>query len=363
MSKIQLPLSQVESLKMRFVTPALLTTLLAGSAALAEGPRVITDLPVVHSLTAQVMGDLGAPELLLDKGADAHSFQLRPSQAAGLADSDLLIWLGPEMTPWLERSVASLAPDMPRLTLLDAPETYVRLFGDGDAPDDHAEHDDHSEHDDHAGHDDHTGHDDHAEHDDHTGHDDHAGHADHEGHDDHAGHDHAGIDPHAWLDPANARVWLTLIADRLSTLDPDNAATYALNAAKAQTAIDVLDAEMAALLAPIKDRPFVAAHDAYGYLTDHYGLRLVGTVALGDASSPGAARLAALRETITESGAVCLFPEVQNSPELLTEIASDTDTRIGGALDPSGTALEPGPDSYALLMRALATTLADCLAP
>jgi zinc transport system substrate-binding protein len=267
---------------------------------------------------------------------------MRPSQAARLADSDLLIWLGPEMTPWLERSVASLAPDMPQLTLLDAPETYLRLFDDGKAKDDHAAHDDHS------GHDDHTAHDDHAGHDDHTGHE---------------GHYHSGIDPHAWLDPANARAWLPLIAARLSAIDPDNAATYGANATTAQAAIDALDTEIKALLAPVKDRPFVAAHDAYGYLTDHYGLRLVGTVALGDASSPGAARLATLRDTIAQTGAVCLFPEVQSSPDLLTELASDTGTRIGGPLDPSGTSLDAGPDAYAALMRNLATTLADCLTP
>ena len=330
---------------MRFLLPTLMTTIVAGSAAMAEVPRVITDLPVIHSLTTQVMGELGAPVLLLDKGADAHSFQLRPSQAAGLADSDLLIWLGPEMTPWLERSVTSLAPDMPQLTLLDAPETVLRNFGDGKTEEDHAEHDDHAGHDDQSGQDDHAGHDDHA------------------GQDDHDGHDHGGIDPHAWLDPANARQWLALIADRLSSLDPANAATYAQNAARAQTGIDALDAEIAAILAPIKDRPFVAAHDAYGYLTDHYGLTLVGTVALGDASSPGAARLAALRETIADSGALCLFPEVQSSPDLLTELALDTKTRIGAPLDPSGTSLDLGADTYGALMRALATTLADCLAP
>ena len=33
------------------------------------------------------MGDLGTPELLLEKGASEHDFQLRPSQAAGLADA------------------------------------------------------------------------------------------------------------------------------------------------------------------------------------------------------------------------------------------------------------------------------------
>lgn len=327
---------------MRYIITTLLASAATSTMAFAEVPRVITDLPAIHSLTAQVMGDLGTPALLIDKGADAHSFQLRPSQAAMLADGDLVVWMGPEMTPWLERALTSLAQDTPQLALLAAPETYLRDF-DATATDDHADHaaEDHAPHAQDAPAQDH---DDHAQ-------------------GEHDTHDHGSIDPHAWLDPANARVWLGLIADQLATLDPDNAATYARNAALAQSGIDALDAELTAMLAPLKGRPFVASHDAYGYLIDHYGLSLVGTVALGDASSPGAARLATLRDTVTRTNALCLFPEAQHDPAFLTQLAAETDTRIGGALDPAGTSLDPGPDAYGTLMRQLATTLADCLAP
>jgi zinc transport system substrate-binding protein len=327
---------------MRYIITTLLASAATCTMAFAEVPRVITDLPAIQSLTAQVMGDLGTPALLIDKGADAHSFQLRPSQAAMLADGDLVVWMGPEMTPWLERALTSLAQDTPQLALLAAPETYLRDF-DTTATDDHAHHaaEDHAPHAQDA-----TAQD----------HDDHAQGA-------HDTHDHGSIDPHAWLDPANARVWLGLIADQLATLDPEHAATYARNAALAQSGIDALDAELTAMLAPLKGRPFVASHDAYGYLIDHYGLTLVGTVALGDASSPGAARLATLRDTVTRTNALCLFPEAQHDPAFLTQLAAETNTRIGGALDPAGTSLDPGPDAYGTLMRQLATTLADCLAP
>lgn len=340
---------------MRYIITTLLASAATCTMALAEVPQVVTDLPAVQSLAAQVMGDLGTPALLIDKGADAHSFQLRPSQAALLADGDLVVWMGPHMTPWLERALASLAPDTPQLALLAAPETHLRSF-DAAPSDAHADHaaEDHSA-------EEHTAldqaapaHD--AEPHDHGDHD----YGDHDHNDDHA---HGGIDPHAWLDPANARIWLGLIAAQLATLDPDNAATYAHNAGLAQSGIDALDAELAAMLAPLQGRPFVASHDAYGYLIDHYGLTLVGTVALGDASSPGAARLAALRDTVSQTSALCLFPEVQHDPAFLTQLAAETNTRIGGALDPAGTALDPGPAAYGTLMRQLATTLADCLAP
>ena len=74
--------------------PLILSVALLATPALADVPKVMTDLPVVHSLTAQVMGDLGTPDILLDKGADPHHFQLKPSQARALSQADLVLWIG-----------------------------------------------------------------------------------------------------------------------------------------------------------------------------------------------------------------------------------------------------------------------------
>ncbi|MDK2776005.1 MAG: zinc ABC transporter substrate-binding protein, partial [Tabrizicola sp.] len=65
---------------MRYIIALALTA----TPALAEVPRVVTDIPPVHALVAQVMGELGQPELLLAKGADEHDFQLKPSQAGAV---------------------------------------------------------------------------------------------------------------------------------------------------------------------------------------------------------------------------------------------------------------------------------------
>jgi zinc transport system substrate-binding protein len=305
----------------------IITFLASATPALAEVPAVVTDIPPVHALVAQVMGDLGTPELLLAKGADEHDFQLKPSQAGAVADADLVVWIGPELTPWLDSAMDSRPEGAAALALLDAEGTVRRAYGD-----DH-------------------GHEDHAE----EGHSD-EGHAE-DGHDEH---DHGSEDPHAWLDPGNAQVWLGLISVELGRLDPENAAAYAANAEKAGREIAALDAELAALLAPVKDKPVVTFHDAYGYFVDHYGLTYAGSIALGDASSPGAARLSELRGELEAGGAVCLFPEVQHDPALVEQLAEGTLVRIGGALDPVGSSLEAGPGAYAALLGGIAQTIADC---
>jgi zinc transport system substrate-binding protein len=315
---------------MRYTISFLAASLL-GSAAMAEVPRVVTDISPVHSLVAQVMGDLGQPVLLLDRGADPHSFQLRPSQAAEVAEAGLVVWIGPEMTPWLDRAVDGLSADLPRLTLLHSDGTETLAYG---AAHDH-DHDHEAEAEAEA---------DVAE----AGADDHA-------------HDHEGKDPHAWLDPHNAENWLGLIAAELSRLDPENAAVYAANAKAAQARIDALDSDLAAQLAPLQGKPFVVFHDAYNYFTGHYGLTVAGTVALGDAASPGAARLTELRAGLAGGSAVCIFPEVAHDPKQVEQMAEGMDVRIGGALEPEGSTLEPGPGLYETLMRGLATTLKECL--
>ena len=73
----------------------------------AEVPAVVTDMPPIQSLVAQVMGDLGQPLVLLEPGSSPHSFQLRPSQAAAIAEADLIVWTGPDLAPWLGRVLDS----------------------------------------------------------------------------------------------------------------------------------------------------------------------------------------------------------------------------------------------------------------
>jgi zinc transport system substrate-binding protein len=335
---------------MRYIIALTLASLTLAVPARAEVPAVVTDIPPVHALVSQVMGDLGTPTLLLTRGASEHDFQLRPSQAAAVAEAGLVVWIGPELTPWLDRALEGLGSGQD-LRLLSVPETLVKPYSDTGA---HGGHDDHG-HDDHGheaqGHDDH-GHDDHG-HDDH-GHDDH-GHAD--------GHDHSGSDPHGWLDPDNAKVWLTAIAARLAEIDPANAATYRANAETAAKEIDALDADLAARLAPVKGRPVIVFHDAYGYFADHFGLEIFGSIALGDATAPGAARLAELREAASTSSALCVFPEAQHDARLAEQLAESAGARLGVALDPVGSTLEPGPGLYAALMTGLADGLSACVAP
>lgn len=279
-------------------------------AAQAEVPAVVVDTPVVHSLVAKVMGDLGTPDLLVSGGADPHDYQLRPSQARALANAGAVFWVGPEMTPWLADVVAaSGASD--KVALLDLPGTHLRAFR-----------------------------------------------AVEEGQDDHD-HAHEGRDPHAWLDPVNARLWLAAIAEVLATNDPGNAAAFRANAEAAMQAIDQLDADLKARLAGVTGG-IVVSHDAYGYFAEHFDLNVVASLADGDAAQPGAAHLSTVAALVRSGAAICVFPEAGHDPKPAEALAGETGLEVGEALDPEGLGMEPGPALYAALMTALAEKIAAC---
>ena len=293
-------------------------TFLCATPALAEVPRVATDIAPVHSLVAQVMGDLGAPALVVDPSGTPHAYSMRPSEARAIASANLVVWIGPDLTPWLEGPIDTLAPDAAQLVLIEAegitryPYRDAALFGDGGTHD----HD----------------------------------------HD----HDHGGSDPHAWLDPDNAALWLGQIADSLAALDPDNAATYRANAAAGQARIADTVATLTADLAPAQDLDYVVFHDAYQYFERAFGLSPLGAIALSDAQDPSAARLTEIRAAILDIGATCAFAEPQFNTALLETAMDGTGAQIG-IIDPLGSTIPEGADHYPTLLLQMGAAISACI--
>ena len=298
----------------------------AGSAlitfsALADEPRVVADTPIAHSMVAMIMGPDAAPELLLERGADPHNFQLHPSQARALARADLVIWTSPLLSPWMARPIDSLVNAVV-LDLAQVDGVRLQDFAPNSllpGTQNEAQHDD-----------------------------------------DH-GHEHADYDPHLWLDPQNAAPMLRAIAAQLSVLDPDNTTFYVENSQTAISAMDGVRDDVAQTLAPVADAGLILHHDAYGYFATAFGLNVLGTITEGDAADPGAARLHMLRAAMADAGAVCLFPEVNHPSNLARVVAEGSPIRIGAALDPEGVAVDPGPELYSQVLRNLARAIADCV--
>jgi zinc transport system substrate-binding protein len=287
---------------------------LAAGTAQAQAPRVVTDIAPVHSLVARVMQGVGSPEVLLPAGASPHDHALRPSEARLLSDASLVIWVGPGLTPWLEAPLEALAPAAARLVLSDDGQLTALPIREGGAfgehgPEEGDEHDDHDVHD---------------EHEDHR--------------------EESSIDPHLWLDPENGQLWLEAIARALSALDPENAEAYVSNALAGAVEIAGQVARISAQMGAAP-RPYLAYHDAFQYAEAWLGLVGVGAIESGHAVELGPARLAQLRDVVSELGVTCILAEPQFNPGLVEAVMDKGRGRVV-TIDPLGGGFEAGPALY-----------------
>lgn len=287
----------------------------------AAAPKVVSDIPAVHAFAAKVMDGVGVPVALLPPGTSPHGYHMRPSEASALARADMLIWIGPELTPWLDRARKKLNQDAQSLALLGVSGSIQHDLREDAvfAPQD----------------------------------------ADNHGHGHDHGHHHGPIDPHAWLDPANGAVWLGAIARALGAFDPANAGAYAANAAAGEAELRALTEALNAKLAPIRNQPYVVLHDGFQYFEERFRIPALGAIRLSDGAAPSPRRLATLRRGIKASGARCIFREPQYSSALAAGLAGP-DVRTG-VLDPLGWDLEAGWSLYPTLLQKLTTNLRQCL--
>ena len=322
-----------KQLKRLFPTLAL-PMILSSGALKADVPNVVADIAPVHSLVSMVMKGIGEPQLLIPQNASPHHYAMRPSEAKALQEANLVVYLGHDMTPWLEPLFETVAASADALDLSEVDGVLQLSYREGPVFDDHEGHDHEEE-----------------------GHDDHD---DHEGHDDHAHHDHDGNDPHMWLDPVNAIVWLDAIASELGHIDPENAARYRANANTAKEEISHEIHHIEDHLKSVQGKGFLVFHDAYQYFENRFGISATGSISLGDASKPNAKRLRELKHHFEEEGIHCVLSEPQYSSKLIDSVFGGFKPHIGEA-DPIGVDLELGSGLYLELLENLASGIAECV--
>jgi zinc transport system substrate-binding protein len=271
-----------------------------------------------------VMAGIGEPTLIVKGSASPHTYALKPSDAGALESADIVFWTGHGMELFLGEALETLATKAKVVELADSPGIELLPVREGGAFEAHSDGDE----------------------------------AAHEGHDEHE--EHGEGDMHFWLDPENAKLMVTHIAATLAEADPENATAYQVNAEAELVKLDELEAELATMLAPVADTPFIVFHDAYQYFEARFGLTLAGSVTVTPDVMPGAARIDELKAKVAELGATCVFAEPNFEPTIISAITEGS-TAKAGVLDPEGGALAEGVDLYPELLRGLAKSLVDCL--
>lgn len=162
-------------------------------------------------------------------------------------------------------------------------------------------------------------------------------------------------DPHVWNDVSLWRQCLTSVEQELSSLRPDLADTFAVNAEAYAAQLDQLHAYGRQITGTIPEssRLLITSHDAFSYFGRAYGLEVRGIQGISTESEAGLQQINALVDLLIERDVRAVFIESSVSPknvEALIEGAASKGHSVttGGTLfsdamgpsgDPTGTYL------------------------
>lgn len=306
---------------------AALSAALWGTAAQRADAAVVTSLKPLGFIASAIADGVTETQVLLPDGASEHDYSLRPSDAKRIQNADLVVWIGPEMEAFMDKSTQSI-PDNKKVTIaqLDGVKPLL-MKGADDDDDDHAHEDGH-------------------------------GHAHEEKGDAH--HHHGDYNMHLWLSPEIARLSAVAIHNKLVELMPQSRARLDANLKDFEANLAATDKQVASELAPVKGKGYFVFHDAYGYYEKHYGLTPLGHFTVNPEIQPGAQRLHQIRTQLVEQKATCVFAEPQFRPAVVESVARGTTVRMG-TLDPLGTNIQLSKESYPAFLTQLATQYASCL--
>ncbi len=292
--------------------------------------HVVATVAPVADLVAQVGGDRVAVDTFVPAGADAHTYEPRPSDVITLAGADAYLGVGLDLNGGVLRMAEEHLPSGSPLVLLG--ETAL---GDEDIVFDHTHDHGHSHGDDDHGH----------------------------SHGDDG--DGLGPNPHVWTSLANARRLIGGITAALTELDPDGASVYAANADGFLDELDDLDAAVreAVDTIPIDHRTLVTYHDAWTYFARDYDLDYATAVQPADFSDPSASEVRAVIDLVRELRVPAVFGSQEFPTPVLEAIAEETGARYVDDLSDDVLPGEPGaPEhTYLELMRRNARAIVDGL--
>lgn len=154
-------------------------------------------------------------------------------------------------------------------------------------------------------------------------------------------------DPHAWHTIPNAILYIQALTETLSKIFPFHQASFKKNADIFQKQLWHIEQSIQTRLSaiPLDKRRVITAHDAFGYMGQHYQITFLSPVGISTEAEPSARQIAALINQIRHSGIRALFIENSANTKIMQQIADETGVKIWGQLYSDALSLpdEPAP--------------------
>lgn len=304
------------------LSAALLTT-----ATHHANAAVVASIKPLGFIASAIADGVTNTEVLLPDGASEHDYALRPSDVKRLQNADLVIWIGPDMEAFMNKSVQGIVEGK-KVTIAQL-DGVKSLLIKGDDEHSHEQADHHE-----------------------------SGAAHEEKGDTH--HHHGKYNMHLWFSPEIARLSAVAIHDKLVELMPQSRVRLDTNLKDFEAQLDATDNQVVNMLASVKGKGYFVFHDAYDYYEKHYGLTPLGHFTVNPEIQPGAQRLHQIRTQLVQQKAICVFAEPQFRPAVVESVARGTRVRMG-TLDPLGMNIQLNKTSYSTFLVQLATQYASCL--
>jgi zinc transport system substrate-binding protein len=229
-------------------------------------------------------------------GDDAHEYDPTPKQITGLANADVVLYLGHGFQPNIEQALSTLPGATPRIDLY----TGISLIPVGE-----------------------------------------------------------GIDPHAWLDPKNMATMTQQTLAALSAARPGEAATFQSNANAYIAQLHTLDHDFTIGLTTCAQHTLVSSHRSWAYLAKAYGLSQASIAGISPGEEPSAKQLLAITRYVEANRISTIFFDDNLPGDLAHTVAREAGATTA-VLDPIETISREQlqrHDTYLTLMRLNLATL------
>jgi zinc transport system substrate-binding protein len=243
-------------------------------------PIVFVSIVPQQYFVNRIAGDLVDARVMVEPGADPHTYEPKPSQMAALSDALAYFAIGIEFEEaWLAR-FTDANPDMVIIDTTEGIEKTPMLF-------------EHS-------------------------------HEDEEEHLDDVDHDEDELDPHVWVSPALVKIQAQHMFDSLVAMLPEHEAVFTENLNTFIGEIDALEADIEQALAGVTSRKFIVFHPSWGYFAAQFDLDMIPIEVGG--TEPSAAELSMIIDEAREEDIHVIFAQ----PEFSTKNAETIAREING---------------------------------
>lgn len=270
--------------------------LLVASVSAADRIPVFVSIAPQAYFVQQIGKDLVDVQILVEPGADPHTYEPKPQQMVALSKAKLYFAVGIEFEKARLGKLSAMNPNL-RIVHTDRDILKQPMADHHHGPA-------------HVGHD----HRDAA----------HKSDAEHE-------HGPGNLDPHIWLSPPLVMLQARCMLTALQAVDPAHGSVYESNYRAFTMQLVDLDAQLRSTFDQFKGAPFMVFHPSWGTFAHTYGLRQVPIEIEGKRPKP--AQLEELIEHARSDGIKVVFVQPQFSTKSAEQISKAIDGRVA-VVDP-----------------------------